>query len=237
MAVTNQVVTIGTSEVQVVYPSVDTQRILFENQAPSSSLGDYSRDGYSYSVSRQLTIANGGTALFSFTTGSDGAQFDFWDFEADDSSIRAELVEGATITKTGTAIPGYNLNRNYSDAHDAVLEGATAMVGGTVILSEYIGASKQSAGGAISNKVITLEPNTEYGFRFIDVGGKGPNLHIQIIWIEKYNGLNDVWLGGTVGSGIRLRGGEKVELTFYQGESLTAISSAPNNKLALLKRD
>lgn len=237
MAVTSQVFTIGTAETQVVFPSVDTQRILFENQEPAGNLGDYSRDGFVYAVSRQLTIANNGTALFSFTTGNSGAQFDFWTFEADGSSIRAELVEGAAITTNGTTVPGYNLNRNYSDIHDAVLEGATAITGGTVVLSEYVGASNQAAGGATSSKIITLEPNTEYGFRFIDVGGIGGKLHLQIGWVEKYNGYNDIWLGGVVGEGVRLRGGEKVELTFYQGEALTAISTSADNQLAVLRRD
>lgn len=237
MAVTSQVFTIGTAAQTVVFPSVDTQRILFENQEPAGNLGEYSRDGYVYTVSRQITIANGGTALFSFTTGPAGAQFDFWDFESDGSSVRGELVEGATITTTGTAIPGYNLNRNFSDAHDAVLEGATVMTGGTVVLSEYIGASNQAAGGVISNKIVTLEPNTEYGFRFIDVGGIGGKLHIQLGWVEKYNGDNDIWLGGVVGEGVRLRGGEKVEMLFYNGESLQAISTSADNQLAVLRRD
>ena len=237
MAVTSQVFTIGTAETQVVFPSVDTQRILFENQEPASDLGDYSRDGFVYAVSRQLTIVNNGTALFSFTTGPSGAQFDFWDFQADGSSIRAELVEGATITTNGTTVPGYNLNRNYADDHDAVLEGASAMTGGTVVLSDYVGSSNQAAGGAVSNKIVTLEPSTEYGFRFIDVGGNGGRLHIQIGWVEKYNGYNDVWLGGVVGQGVRLRAGEKRELTFYQGESLTAIATSADNQLAVLRRD
>lgn len=237
MAVTSQVFTIGTAAETVVFPSVDTQRILFENQEPDSSLGQYSRDGFAYIVSRQITISNGGTALFSFTTGAAGAQLDFWDFEVENSSIRGELVEGATITTTGAAIPGYNLNRNFADDHDAVLIGASAMTGGTVVLSEYIGSSNQSSGGAISNKLVTLEPETQYGFRFIDVGGNGTVMHLQIIWVEKYNGDNDIWLGGVVGEGVRLRGGEKVELTFYQGESMQAIATSLDNQLAVLRRD
>lgn len=237
MTVTNQVFTIGTAATQVIFASPDTQKVLFENQESSSELGDYSSDGLVYAVSQQVTIANGGTALFSFTTGSSGAQFEFWSFTADGSSVRAELVEGATVTTTGSPIAGYNLNRNFADDHDAVVQAATAVTGGTVVLSEYIGASNQASGGMTSSKVVTLEPSTQYGFRFIDVGGIGGTLHAQIGWVEKFNGDNDIWLGGVVGEGVRLRGGEKVELIFYQGEELSAIATSLDNQLAVLRRD
>lgn len=237
MAVTNQVFTIGTAASEVVFPSPDTQRILFENQESSSDLGDYSSDGLVFAVSQEITLANNGTALFSFTTGASGAQFEFWNFTADGSSVRAELIEGATITTTGTAVPAYNLNRNFTDDYDAVLETASALTGGTVVLNEYVAASNQAGGGMSSSKVVTLEPSTEYGFRFTDVGGNGGKLHVQIGWVEKFNGDNDIWLGGVVGEGVRLRGGQKVELLFYQGETLSAISTSADNQLAVLRRD
>lgn len=237
MAITTNVVSVGTAGATLIAPTIDAQDAWVENLEPSNELGDFSRDGYAYAVSRYQTIANGGTALFSFTTGTTGAQFDFWTFTAENSSILASLIEGATITTTGTAIPGYNLNRNESDTHNAVLEGATALTGGTTILSEYVPASNQAGGGVGSNKVITLEPSTEYGFKFVDVGGNGTPVHIQIAWVEKYNGWNDVWLNGATGSTVRLRGGEKIQLELGQGEGLTATASREGVQVAVMRQD
>lgn len=237
MAITSNVVSVGTASTTIALPTIDAQNLWIENLAPSNDLGDFSRDGYVYAVSRYQTISNGGTALFSFTTGDTGAQFDFWTFTAENSSVLASLIEGATITTTGTAIPGYNLNRTKSDAHDAVLEGATALTGGTTILSEYVPASNQAGGGVGSNKVITLEPNTEYGFKFVDVGGNGTPVHIQIGWVEKFNGWNDVWVNGASGSAVRLRGGEKVQLQLQQGEGVTGVASRDSIEVAVMRQD
>lgn len=224
------------SATQVVAPTVDAGHYLLKNIQPEASLGAYSRNGYTYAVSRSITLANNGTALFSFTTGSQGAQFDFWNFTAQTSSVLGELIEGATITTTGAAIPGYNLDRNDSDAHQSVLIGASALTGGTVILSEYIVASNQAGGGVGSNKVITLEPNTQYGFRFTDVGGQGTPLHIQIGWVEVYNGMQSIWLG-TKGSSYVLRGGEEILFKLFAGEAINAIAGHDGNQLTVIRQD
>lgn len=237
MAITTNLVTVGTAGATIALPTVDSQALWIENLEPSNDIGDFSRDGYAFMVSRDITIANGGTAMFSFTTGATGAQFDFWEFDAATSSVLGQLIEGATITTTGTAVPAYNLNRNFADNYTAVLEGATAITGGTVILTEAVAASNQSGGGASSSKIVTLEPNTQYGFRFTDVGGTGTRFHIQIGWVEKYNGWNDVWLNGAVDSAIRLRGGEKIQLELQQGEGITAIARRNGVKVAVMRQD
>ena len=237
MAVTTQVVSVGTAGATIVPPTVDAQEAWIENLEPAMDMTQMSRDGYAYAVSRYQSIANNGTALFSFTTGETGAQLGFWSFTADNSSILASLVEGATITSTGTAIAGYNLNRNESDSYDAVLEGATAMTGGSVVLSEFVPASNQAGGGETSAKVITLRPSTEYGFKFVDVGGNGTPVHIQIGWTEKYNGYNDVWLNGAAGSAVRLRGGEKVQLELEQSEGLTGTAIRNGVQVAVMRQD
>jgi hypothetical protein len=237
MAITTQVVSVGTAGVTLVPPTIDAQDAWVENLQPAMDMTEMSRDGYAYAVSRYQTIANNGTAIFSFTTGETGAQFGFWSFTADNSSILASLVEGATITSTGTAIAGYNLNRNESDAYDAVLEGATAMTGGSVVLSEFVPASNQAGGGETSAKVITLRPSTEYGFKFVNVGGNGTSVHIQIGWTEKYDRYNDVWLNGTAGSAVRLRGGEKVQFELRQSEGLTATAIRDGVQVAVMRQD
>jgi hypothetical protein len=237
MTITTQKFSVGTAVVELVPPSNDSQRIWLENLEPGNTLGEFSRDGYAYVVSRYLTIPNGGTATFSFTTGATGAQFDFWDLQSETSSMLSELVEGATITTTGTAVQAYNMNRAFSDTYQAVLQTASAVTGGTVVISEYSPASAQSSGGAYSGKVVTLKPNTQYGFRFIDKGGTGTNAHIQIGFVEKYNGYNDLSINGPLGNTVRLRGGEKLQLDLQQGEGLTGVAQRAGVTCAVMRQD
>ena len=237
MAITTQIVSVGTATITLASPTIDSQALWVENLEPSNEMADYSRNGNVYAVSRKVTISNGGTALFSFTTGDTGAQFEYWTFDAENSSITAELIEGATITTTGAAIPGYNLNRNKTDAHDAVLQGATALTGGTSVITEFAGASNQASGGSHSSKVLTLEPSTQYGFRFKDVGGNGTDAYIQIGWAELYNGYNDVWINGATGESVRLRGGEKIQFDLQQGEGLTGEAIRYGVQVAVMRQD
>jgi hypothetical protein len=221
---------------QVVAPTVDAGHYLLKNIQPEPEIGAYSARGYTYAVSRSVTIANGSSVAFSFTTGATGAQFDFWTFTALDSSVLGELIEGATITTTGDPIPGYNLNRNASDAHTSVLRAATAITGGTTVLSELIPASNQSGGQDSSDKVITLEPNTQYGFKFTDVGGQGADLHVQLGWVEVYNGQHDIWLG-TVENSFVLRGGEEIQFKLFPGEAINATGGHTGAKLTVVRQD
>lgn len=237
MALTTYVVSVGTATTTLVPPTVDAALVWLENIEPSNDIGDFSRDGYAYMVSRDIVLTNNGSVLFSFTTGSTGAQIDFWEFDASTSSVLGELIEGATITTNGTAVPAYNLNRNFSDNYQAVLQGATAITGGTVVLTEFVGGSQQASGGASSSKLVTLKPNTQYGFRFTDIGGTGTRLHIQIGWVEKYNGYNDVWINNSVGNASRLRGGEKIQLKLNQSEGLTARAIREGVKVSVMRQD
>ena len=236
MPLTQNVYTVGTAATTVVAPTVDSARYVLKNLEPSSNLGDYSRKGYVYTVSQYLPIANNGSVYFSFTTGANGAQFDFWNFASSTSSVIGYLIQGATITTTGSAISGRNLNRNFSDIHQSTLLAATNITGGTTILSEYVGASNQAAGGMNSSKVVTLQPNTQYGFKFTDVGGVGTNLHIQIGWVEQYNGLNDIWLG-TADDSFVLHGGEEISMYLRPYETINAIAGSEGRKLAVMRQD
>lgn len=220
----------------VVAPTVDAGHYVLKNIEPVAGFADYARRGYAYAVSRYFSIANNSSVYFSFTTGATGAQFDFWNFNSSNSSVLASLIEGGTITTTGSAIPGYNMNRNFSDAHTATLLAATNITGGTTVLSEYVGASNQAAGGATSNKIITLEPNTQYGFKFTDVGVVGTNLHIMIGWVELYNGYNDIWLG-TPDESFVLRAGEEVKFKLFPQETINATAGHTGAKLTVIRQD
>jgi hypothetical protein len=232
---TQNVYAVGTAAVTVVAPTIDSARYILKNLEPGASIGELARDGYIYAVNQYLQIANNGTAIFSFTTGSSGAQFEYWKFDSSASSILASLIEGATIT-TNATVPAYNLNRNESDTYDSVLQSATALTGGTVIYSDYVGASNQSTGGASNSMPITLEPNTQYGFRFQNVGNSNTNVHISIGFAEKYNGYNQIWLG-TVDDSYVLSGGEEVSMYLRPQETINAIALRDDCKLAVMRQD
>ena len=230
------VYTVGTAATTVVAPTTDSARYVLKNLEPDQSLGDYSRKGYVYTVSQYFQIANNSSIYFSFLTGATGAQFNFWNFSSTTSDVLASLIEGATIVTTGSAITAYNMDHRYPDDYTAVLKAATSITGGTVALSEFVGGSNQAAGGMTSNKVVTLKPNTEYGFRFQDVGGNGTNCHVQIGWVEYYNGLTDIWLG-TPNQSYVLHGGEQVSMYLRPYETINATAGSSGRKLAVMRQD
>lgn len=230
------VYTVGTAATTVVAPTVDSARYVLKNIEPEDVMGQLARDGYVYAAKSYFQIANNGTASFSFTTGPSSAQFEFWVFDSSTSSVIGELVEGASIVTTGAAIPGYNLNRNISDAHQSVLQPATSVTGGTVVYSNYIGASQQASGGAQSNAIVTLEPNTQYGFRFRDVGGQGTYVHAIVAWAEKFNGLNEIWLG-TPDNSFVLRGNEEISMYLRPYETINARATRDGCRLAVMRQD
>lgn len=230
-------VTVGTATVPVVGMSADSQIALIQNQEPPSDSAAYAREGYLYSIQRQFTVVQSGTASFSVTPGTAGLQIESYEIVSTVSNVKAELAEGASITTTGSAIPAYNLNRNESDAHNTVFYAASTATGGTVVSAELVTADKHAAGGGRgAAKIITLEPSTEYAFRFINQGNQDTSVFFQMAFSEKYNGLNDVWLGGSVGTGVRLRGGETLQLPMIQEQTLSAVSS-DSVQVGVLRQD
>ena len=232
----HNVFSVGTATTTVVAPTVDSARYVLKNLQPSPFMGDLARKGHIYSAHSYFPISNNGTAIFSFTTGDTGAQFEFWQFDSDGSSVIASLIEGATITITGSPILGHNRHRMYSDAHNAVLQGASALTGGTVVITEYVGATRQASGGADTNIPVTLKPNTQYGFTFVNVGGNGTNVNVELDWAEQYNGYNDIWLG-TPDESFVLHGGEEILMTLRPQETINATALVDSCKLAVMRQD
>lgn len=238
MSLTGSLFTVGAAEaVTIVPPSVDSQKVVVRNSMPSGSLGEQVREGYAYAVHADLEIVNNGVAYFSFTTGDFGAQILGYKIASQTDAIEGDLIEGATITKGATPYPAYNLNRDHSDAYEAEIYSATNIVGGTIISSESVFASNQAAGGMDTSKIITLSPNTEYGFRFTNVGSQTTNVHFEMIWTERFNGQTTVWLNGTEGNGYRLKPGDAIEMQLFQGESMTAISGGADCSVTVLRQD
>jgi len=220
MTILQSVFTLGTAATTIAQPDNEPQVVTVTNLQPVNDPDAYARDGFVYLVHNRFTLANGGSATFAFTPGEHGAQFEFYEIEANSSTVYAELLEGATYT-AGSAIPAFNLNRNYADDYDAVLTAATSVSGGTAINSEFVSASNQSGGVISTSKITTLEANTPYVFKFTDIGGTGTQVHFQLGWSEQFNGQHDVWLG-EVGNSMRITGGQTLQLTLLPGESLSA---------------
>jgi hypothetical protein len=235
MALVQSVVTVGTAATTVVAPTNDYVQYVLKNLEPKTS-EESAREGDIYLIGQKFTITNGASAAFSILTGPTGAQLDFYEIISDTANVYAELIEGATIVTTGDPITAHNLNRNYSDAHSSVLKATTSVTGGTTISAEYVTATNQAGGGIDSDKVHTLEPNTEYAMRFSNVGTQATTVFFQIGFSEKYNGYNSIWLG-TVDNSYVLRAGEELSFTLNPNATINATSLVNGCKLAVMRQD
>lgn len=236
-AISANAYTVGTASGIVVGMSADAQTAVLQNLEPSNHSDAYARHGYLYLMQKEFSIASPGTAIFQVTTGDTGLQIESYEFISTLETVKGELIEGATVGTSGAAIPAYNLNRNESDAHDAVFVAGTSISGGTVIAAELINADKHAAGGGMaSGKIFTLAPNTDYAMKFVNRGNQTTSVLFQLLFSEKYNGYNDVWLGGTADNAIRLRGGESLVLPMIQGQTLSAVALT-DSQLGVLRQD
>jgi len=236
-AINSYGMTVGTATTTIVGMSADAQYVIIQNQEPSSDTLDYARDGHQYFVFQTFTISALGTVNFAVATGAGGLQVDYFETTSTVENVSTYLIEGATVVTTGAAIPAYNLNRNVSDTVSAVFKAATSVTGGTVVAQEFITADKKAAGGGkTSGQIYTLKPSNDYALRFVNEGNQETKIFYQLGFVEDFNGNNDVWLGGSVGSGLRLRGGQTVHLPMIQGQTLSAVASQ-NVQIAVLRQD
>jgi len=232
MPLTQAVYQVGTTPTTVVAPTNDYVKYVLRNLQPEVVL-EYARDGYIYLLGREFTITVATPVSFSISTGPYGAQFDFYSIISDKSNVFAELIEGATIVTTGSPIPAYNLNRNFSDAHASVFRAATSVTGGTTVSSEFISATNQSAGSLASDKIHTLKANTEYAMKFTNLGAT-TLVYFQLGFSEHYNGLNEIWLG-TLNNSYVLKAGDELIMELPPLTTINAVSKIDSNKLAVMR--
>jgi hypothetical protein len=238
MAITYNIYEIGDTPVEIVAPSSDSQKVWIQNLEPVSETDEYARAGFIYQVSQKFAIASPGTVSFNIATGSAGLQIEFYEILSDIENVTATLIEGATVTTAGNAIPAYNMNRNLSDATQATLSSASTVTGGSVIAQEYVTADKHAAaGGAGSQKIYTLRPDEDYVMRFVNNGNQSTNVALLLGFSEKYNGLNQIWLGSSAGSAVTLRGHEMIQLDVRGGEQITAVSDGGTNTVVVMRQD
>jgi hypothetical protein len=237
MTVSGYTVSVGTASVPIVGMSADAQYVIIQNLEPVSDPDAYARAGYLYLAGGTVTLGASGTALFNLATGPAGLQIEGYELVSSAETVYAELIEGATVTTTGGAVPSYNLNRTEADDAQAVLTAASTVTGGSAISTELITASKQGGGGGmIVSKIHTLEASSDYAFRFTNLTNQETLFFFQVIFSEKFNGQNDVWLGGEDGTSFRLRGGEHVALPMIQGQTLSA-EAEESALVGVLKQD
>lgn len=214
---------VGTAVERIVPGLHYSQDLIIENREPRASAEAYARAGFQYGLYREFSIPSPGTAIFEVSTGAGGLQIDFYQIISTVSPVRAELVEGATVSTSGTVVPAYNLNRDFADDYEATFTSGTAISGGSAVAVDFITADKHAAaGGATSGKIYTLSPNTDYAFKFINKGNQVTTCFFSMAFSEKFNGANNVKIGDDTGEGFTLAGGERVQFRGDEGQSIYA---------------
>lgn len=236
MAITTEVVTVGTAIAKVVTDSGDSQDVILQNLEPAATPNDLSRAGYLYLVQSQFTLTTAGTALFNIATPAGGMQIEFYEIVSSAEVVKAELIEGGTPTTGGTVL-SYNINRNEADDAATVFTQASAISGGSVVSAELVSGSKQGGGGGISvAKIHTLRGSENYGMRFVNQTNQETSVFVQIAFSEKFNGQNAIWVGDGVNDGIRIGGGEQLKMRLQQKQTLWAVSEE-QAQLAVMRQD
>jgi hypothetical protein len=234
---TQNVYSIGTAAQTVVAPTHDQATFLLKNIEPKIMGQDYARMGRVYNLHSTFTVNRSTSVSFTVLTGPTGLQIQFYQIVSSSSDVRADLIEGATVTPSATSISTYNINRNFPDDAQAVFNGVTSFTGGTAVIAEYITAAKDGGGGMATEKIITLEPDTRYVFRFTELSGSSdPSVFFEMGFAEKYNGYNDIWLE-TVNDSYVLRADEEIQMTLLPYETINATAIIDSSKLAVLRQE
>lgn len=237
MAITYEIFEVGETPTTLIAPENDSQKVWIQNLEPLSDTDEYARAGFLYSVSEKFALASPGTVTVNIATGSAGLQIEYYEILSDVSNVTATLIEGATVTTSGAAIPSYNLNRNVTTPAVATFASASTVTGGSVIATEYLTADKHAAGGGMgSQKIYTLKPSDDYVMSFVNNGNQATNVFLSLGFSEKYNGLNQVWLGSSAGSAVTLRGHEMIQLDVRGGEEIVAVSDGGTNTVVVMKQ-
>lgn len=233
MDLQQNVFNVGTTPVTVVAPNHDFAKYAVKNIQPKN-IDEYARDGYIWSFFDRRDLTSGQTENLSFVTGPTGAQLDYYQLVSESSSIYSSIIEDATVTVTGSAIPTHNLNRSVTTQPAAVIKVATSVTGGNVVQAEFVTASNQGGGAISSQKIVTLKPNTQYIFRATNVGNQTTSWYSQIGFSEHYNGYNNIWLN-TVNDSFVIKPGEQLVMELPPLQTINATSTIDSNKLAVMR--
>jgi hypothetical protein len=89
--------------------------------------------------------------------------------------------------------------------------------------------TKQAGEIFSSFKILTLAGSAVYAMQFVNQQNQTNKVHFQLGWAEQFNGGHDVYLGGAVGSALRLPPENTYQFTLLPLTTLTATSSQTCN--------
>lgn len=220
----------------VVPPDNQPMAVILRNNQPIASAEGYSRRGYTFAIATSFTVSAASTAQFAMTTGTHGAQFQYYSIISETTSLDVFLVEGATVGTAAATLPSFNLDRGSNRTATSVLGSATSVVGGTVVSAEYLTTDKHAGETFSAFKVITLGGSQVYAMQFINQGNQATDVHFQLGWSEQFNGGHDIYIGGAVGSAFRLPPETTMQTTLLPLTTLTATASQPCNLGVFVER-
>ena len=232
-------VSVGTATTDIVGMSADGQYVMLENLEPSAHGDDYARHGYMFQTHFQWSVAGNSVEWWNFATPTLGAQIYYKEINSDASNLLFSIVEGSTVTTTGSAFPLHNLDRQYGlDNATTVFTAATTATGGSAISNEWISGTNKAGGEAEVVKIITLGGGQDYAFKLENLTSSAASGFFQIGFVENYDHLNEIWVGsGTEHVGYRLAGGDTLQLPMIQGQTIQAIGERDGVQLAVLVQD
>lgn len=234
MSISQNVFIVTSTPSTVVAPTHDHVQYVIKNLQPKN-VDEYARDGLVFALFANRSLLPGVTENLSIVTGPTGAQFDYYQMVADNSSVYATIIESPTVTTVGSVIPTFNLNRNFTDTPGMVIKAASVVTGGTMIQAEFVTASVHGGGAISSQKVVTLKPNTQYVLQSTNLGNQTTSWYTQIGFSEQYNGLNTIWLG-TLNESFALRAGEELVMPLTPGATINAVTKSLNCKLSVMRQ-
>jgi len=149
--------------------------------------------GFVYLLGKKFTINGTSTVDLCLTTPALLVVFEFFTIGSTSAELYAELIEGATVTKSTSAGVGYNLNRNYPDNHESVFSNVTSATGGTTVAEELVLSSNNVAWDATDARVHILRPSSDYVMRFANLGNQATTCHFQLGWTEMEPTPKELW--------------------------------------------
>lgn len=167
-----------------------SKRIYAEASTETDGLA---KRGYVYILGKKFDIASTSSVSLCITTPAVPLQFEFFTIGSTSAIVYAELIEGATVTKSTSAGVGYNLNRNYSDAHAAVFKNVTSFTGGTTVVDELILSSNNVAWDSADSRAHLLKPSADYVMKFANLGNQTTTCHLQLGWSENEPTPKPLW--------------------------------------------
>lgn len=144
--------------------------------------------GKYFSHSGLITLANGASYDHLLITPGGGGKLihlRLFVISGTSTPVTHLFYEGTTVSANGTSVPGYNFNRNFSNATLGLYHTPTVTTTGTALHTVQIIGSKQNGGvGETSGTEWVLTTGTTYLSRMTNVSGGSSDLSYLMEWYE-----------------------------------------------------